>query len=251
MHAGIGTDCLYSLISIHDVMPATLPQVSGLLAQLRGHRHRFVTLLVVPGRDWLAAEIDQLHAWQQAGLELAAHGWSHRAERVRGIRHGLHAAFISRRAAEHLALDANGIRERMQASADWFTRNGLQAPSTYVPPAWALGHVSPDALAELPFRRIEVMRGLLDPRTGRLERLPLLGFEADTRVRSGFLALWNRLQWMQAHRKRLPLRVSVHPDDARLRLAASLDRYLGSVPSSIRYADHQPEDGTSSRVVSR
>lgn len=241
MHTGNGADILYSLVSIHDVMPATLPRVRGLLAQLRRHRHQWVTLLVVPGRDWHPAEIDQLHAWQQDGLELAAHGWSHRAERLRGIRHRLHAAFISRRAAEHLALDARGIGERMRASAEWFTRNGLRAPSTYVPPAWALGRVPHDALAELPFQRIEVMRGLLDPRTGRLEQLPLLGFEADTRVRSGFLALWNRLQFLQAQRNGLPLRVSVHPDDARLRLAASLDHYLASVPSSIRYADHPRE----------
>ncbi|MFO8152335.1 polysaccharide deacetylase family protein [Thioalkalivibrio sp.] len=241
MRTGNGTDTLYSLISIHDVMPATLPQVRGLLAQLRRHRHRWITLLVVPGRDWHPAEIDQLHAWQQGGLELAAHGWSHRAERLRGIRHRLHAALISRRAAEHLALDARGIGDRMRASAEWFGRQGLQTPSTYVPPAWALGRVPRDVLAELPFRRIEVMRGLLDPRTGRLAPLPLLGFEADTRVRSGFLALWNRLQLLQAWRNGLPPRISVHPNDPNLRLAASLDRCLASAPGSIRYADHQPE----------
>jgi predicted deacetylase len=230
---------MHSLISIHDVMPETLPQVRELLALLRAHGHEHVTLLVVPGLAWSEAGLQELQAWQDAGLELAAHGWTHRAARVRGVRHRLHAALISRQAAEHLALDTRGIGELMQASADWFPRHGLQAPSTYVPPAWALGRMPRAGLMDMPFRHIEVMRGLLDTRSGRLQPLPLLGYQADTRLRASFLALWNRLQvlrgWYRTHR---PLRIGIHPDDAQLYLSASLKRCLARVPPSIRYMDH-------------
>jgi predicted deacetylase len=231
---------MHSLVSIHDVMPSTLPQVRELLALLLRHGHQHVTLLVVPGHAWSEAGIEQLRAWQQAGLELAAHGWSHRAAHVRGAHHRLHAALMSRHSAEHLALDTRGIRELMQASAAWFPRQGLQAPSTYVPPAWALGQIPREELTDLPFRQIEVMRGLLETRTGQLQHLPLLGNQADTRLRAGFLAVWNRLQVLRlGHRHDLPLRIGIHPDDAQLYLSALLDRCLARVPSSIRYMDHQ------------
>lgn len=231
---------MHSLISIHDVMPSTLPQVHDLLALLRDHGHRHVTLLVVPGHAWSASGVEQLRTWQQAGLELAAHGWSHRAAHVRGVRHRLHAALISRHAAEHLALDTCGIRQLMQASAAWFPQRGLQAPSTYVPPAWALGQMPRAGLTDLPFRQIELMGGLLDIRTGQIQHLPLLGFQADTRLRAGFLAVWNRLQVLRmGQRHERPLRIGIHPDDAQLYLSASLERCLARVPRSIRYRDHE------------
>ncbi|MGM0553183.1 MAG: polysaccharide deacetylase family protein [Pseudomonadota bacterium] len=231
---------MHSLISIHDVMPDTLPQVRELLALLRKHGHERVTLLVVPGLAWSETALQELWAWQDAGLELAAHGWTHRAAHVRGVRHHMHAALISRQAAEHLALDTRGIRELMQAAADWFPRHGLQSPSTYVPPAWALGRMPRAGLVDMPFRQIEVMRGLLDTRSGRLQPMPLLGYQADTRLRAGFLALWNRLQVLRGrYRTHQPMRIGIHPDDAQLYLSAALERCLARVPPSILYMDHQ------------
>ncbi|MEF8834116.1 MAG: DUF2334 domain-containing protein [Halofilum sp. (in: g-proteobacteria)] len=211
-----------ALFSIHDVAPETLDQVEYHIRALRAHGHDAITLLVVPGRAWEHADIARLARWQHEGLELAAHGWHHQASRLGGPGHWLHAAIISRRAAEHLALGPDAIARLMRAAADWFPEHGLEAPTTYVPPAWALGSIDTARLRALPFRRIEVTRGLLFPATGQLSRLPLAGFEADTPTRERFLRAWNRWQLRLARRRQRPLRIGIHPRDHELRLADQL-----------------------------
>lgn len=226
-----------ALTSIHDVMPETLERVSHLVGRLRDNGHRAITLLVVPGRSWSASDIRQLAEWSDDGIELAAHGWHHQARTIRGIRHWLHAILLSRDAAEHLALDADAIDALMRDSAGWFIRQGLPTPTTYVPPAWALGPLPRDRWSTLPFRRIEVTRGVIDVASGRLHPLPLVGFEADTRGRAAFLRRWNRLQVWQARRRNRPLRISIHPHDGELKLADDLAAFIGHDWKSRRMDD--------------
>ncbi|MGS2742242.1 polysaccharide deacetylase family protein [Halomonas sp. LS-001] len=223
-----------ALISIHDVMPETLDRVRWLIGQLQENGHRAITLLVVPGRNWTAEDIRQLAAWSAEGIELAAHGWHHRAKHVRGIRHRLHSALISRDVAEHLALDADGIVALMCRSAAWFTQQGLPAPTSYVPPAWALGTLPRSRWQALPYRRIEVTRGILDTASGQLDALPLVGFEADTRLRANFLRVWNRFQARQAKRQHRPLRIGIHPHDGDLKLADDLMAFMAGDWNSSR-----------------
>lgn len=227
-----------ALISIHDVMPETLDAVEGHIERLRAHGHQRVTLLVVPGRQWDAGTIERLAQWQRQGLELAAHGWHHRAQRLGGPYHWLHAALISRRCAEHLELAPHQIVELMEAAAGWFSDQGLQLPETYVPPAWALGSLSRDRIARLPYKRIEITRGLLSTIDGRLERLPLVGFEADTAAREHLLRRWNRFQTKWAWRRQRPLRIAIHPRDHELRLADELQRLIRDDWVSMCYRDH-------------
>ncbi|MCL7939348.1 polysaccharide deacetylase family protein [Halomonas sp. ATCH28] len=215
-----------ALISIHDVMPETLDHVGRLIRRLKDNGHCAITLLVVPGRNWSADDIRRLTEWSDDGIELAAHGWHHRAAAIRGIWHRLHAVFLSRDAAEHLALDADAIEALMRDSAAWFIRQGLPTPTTYVPPAWALGPLPRDRWSSLPFRRIEVTRGIIDIASGRLYSLPLVGFEADTRYRAAFLRRWNRFQVWQARRRNRPLRVGIHPHDGELKLADDLAAFI-------------------------
>ncbi|WP_201744994.1 polysaccharide deacetylase family protein [Aidingimonas lacisalsi] len=224
-----------ALVSIHDVMPHTMPRVAALIDSLRHQGHDAITLLVVPGLAWQDEHIDTLAHWQQSGIELAAHGWRHHAPRLGGPYHRLHAALISRRAAEHLALDGRGIDMLMRRSAAWFSKQGLGAPSTYVPPAWALGAIPKTKLQTQPYRRIEVTRGLLDPQSGRLDSLPLVGFEADTAWRERVLRQWNRTQVWQARRRNRPLRIGIHPYDPELRLAEDMQRLLAGDWQSRRY----------------
>jgi predicted deacetylase len=215
-----------ALISIHDVMPETLERVRWLIGQLQDNGHNAITLLVVPGRDWQAEDIRQLADWSVQGIELAAHGWHHKAAHVKGLWHRLHAALISRDVAEHLALDAEGIEALMRRSAAWFDQQGLPEPSSYVPPAWALGALPKARWSALPYRRIEVTRGLLDTRSGQLEPLPLVGFEADTRLRATFLRAWNGIQARKAQRQGRPLRIGIHPQDGELLLADDLMGFI-------------------------
>lgn len=224
-----------ALIAIHDVMPATLPRVEALVTELRRRGHRAITLLVVAGRDWDNRDVDTLARWQREGIELAAHGWHHEARRIRRPYHLLHAAVLSRRAAEHLSLDADAIAALMQDAAAWFEQHGLDRPESYVPPAWALGRIGRQALRHLPYRQVEVTRGLVDTASGRLWPLPLVGFEADTRVREHFLRNWNRIQERRARRRGVPLRIGLHPDDMDLRLSGQLRALLAGDWRSLRY----------------
>lgn len=234
-----------ALLSIHDVMPETLDRVGEHISALRAHGHEAITLLVVPGRDWGHEDLAQLARWQMEGLELAAHGWYHHADRLRGPYHWLHAALISRRAAEHLALDGAAIAALMQAAHDWFPDHGLAAPTTYVPPAWALGSVEQDELRPLPYHRIEVTRGIVDAASGELTQLPLVGFEADTPLRAAFLRRWNRWQAELARQQQLPLRIGIHPQDNELRLADDLDAFIRQAWRSMRYRDFDTEPAAS------
>ena len=224
-----------ALVSLHDVMPETMDRVESILEWLGDLGIPPVTLLVVPGKPWSSGQIEGLRRLAGRGHVLAAHGWCHRTT-PRGLRHRLHAAFLSRNVAEHLALDSAGILALLSRSHAWFAANGLPPPMLYVPPAWALGAIRPDDLARAPFRVIETTFGLIrppardraDPPTGkpRFERLPLTGYEADTAVRAAFLRRWNQSQVRKAARHGKPLRLSIHPDDPRLRLADQLECHL-------------------------
>jgi predicted deacetylase len=180
-----------ALLSIHDVMPETLPAVASLREEILRAGLRAPALLVVPGRSWKPEDLETLRQWALAGSELIGHGWLHHTC-PRSLKHRLHALLLSRNVAEHLALSPGGISDLMQRCADWFTAQNLPRPSAYVPPAWALG-MSPRALAGLPFEQVETLRGVHVLSAGRrgFMPMPLLGFEADTVLRAAVLRRWN------------------------------------------------------------
>ncbi|EAQ96565.1 polysaccharide deacetylase family protein [Congregibacter litoralis] len=227
-----------ALLSIHDVMPETLRQTDSILKDVAAHGRRPPALLVVPGRDWDSGQISRLRQWQRDGCELIAHGWHHETQ-PRKPWHRIHAALISRNVAEHLALDPGGIADLMCRSREWFGEVGLVTPTAYVPPAWALGmgagHLSP-----LPYVCVETLGGVhLRGSDGRwlFRRLPLVGFEADTRFRTGFLNIMNRLQCRHGRRRGLPVRIGIHPRDPELLLADALEQLLRQDWTALRYAD--------------
>ncbi len=217
-----------ALISIHDLMPETLGGVRELLAgPVAVFEPQQVVLLVVPGLEWRDRELDQLRAWRDAGYELAGHGWRHRAERIRGLRHRLHSLLISGRAAEHLSLSRQAVLDLVARNAEWFPRRGLGEPELYVPPAWARGALSDGDLRALPFRYWEFTGAIRDSAADRECRLPLAGFEADRRWRVPALRLWNACNARLA-RPEKPLRIAIHPRDHRLLMAPDLERTLAT-----------------------
>lgn len=253
-------------LSIHDVMPETLPAVRALIAECQAAGWAPPTLLVVPGREWTPAGIAQLHEWQAAGHPIAGHGWFHQISHYGGLTHRLHAALISRRVAEHLCLDAEGILALMRRCYVWLTVEGLCRPSLYVPPAWALGRLPLHRLSEQPFPQVETLRGILDVSTGRWQARALLGYEARNAFQTRALRLSNAIG--RARAASVGLRIGLHPHDLDLPLAddlrADLRRFsparsaalpgdapaLHSAaqpasPSSVRspaQPDHQPHD---------
>jgi uncharacterized protein len=217
-------------LSIHDVMPETLDRVRAQIRYVADYGVGAVTLLVVPGRAWGAADVQQLRDWQAAGHALAGHGWLHACDGWGSLYHRLHGAVLSRRVAEHLTLDADGIAALIERNHRWFGEQGLGSPRRYVPPAWAMGAIPRARLRGLPFREYEFLTGMYDAERDRFERQGVIGFEADTAGRAVALGAFNRWQW-QRWRKR-GCRISLHPDDLELRLRRQLDgvmEWLGSV----------------------
>jgi predicted deacetylase len=231
---------LRALVSIHDVMPDTRVRVTELLRSMPATiPPASITLLVVPGRHWSPTDLDWLRSLQQQGYGLAGHGWSHRCARPRTLYHRLHSLMLSRDAAEHLSLDADGIAELIRANQRWFADQGIEIPELYVPPAWALGPIALTTLQHLPFRYYETLTGIQDTATGRFRRLPVIGFEADTPARAALLRLINLVQLRLARWLGRPVRLAVHPYDAELYLARDLRAALAAVqtpllPSSAR-----------------
>ena len=218
-----------ALVSIHDLMPSTMPAVRRALDLLSSKRTTPVTLLVVPGSGWSRDEIRELKALERNGHPLAGHGWLHRTDRFGGAYHRLHGLTISRRVAEHLALDDDGIVALINRCHAWFGDNGLDPPALYVPPAWAMGSAPPERLAdECPFPLYETFTGIFDADCRRYRRIPMLGYEADQRLRIPVIRLWNALNRHWALTNGV-LRIGIHPNDPELHLrrdlVADLERY--------------------------
>ncbi|NKI35337.1 DUF2334 domain-containing protein [Wenzhouxiangella sp. XN79A] len=214
------------LVSIHDVMPETLDRVRRIFDRLVDAGLVPITLLVVPGRDWTADHLRGLRALLDDGAELAGHGWTHEIRRIRGPKHALHSALISRRAGEHLALSRFGILRLMLSNRAWFDASDLPAPALYVPPAWAMGPVPRSVLKRLPFDLYETTGGVFDARSDRYHRLPMAGFETDTAFRAAVVRPFNALNRAWARSSGTPLRFGIHPDDFELRLADDLQAMI-------------------------
>ena len=214
-----------ALISIHDVMPETLPQVQRCLDRCREFDHFTIYLLVVPGKSWHDTQIDQLRQWVSEGCLLVGHGWSHHADSIQGLRHRLHSIMISRNVAEHLALDEYAILALMRRCRAWFVTHKLPAPEMYVPPAWALGQVRRSHLLSTGFRYVETLRGIIDLTERHLVSRPLIGYEADTQFRAAMVSLWNRANRLLPASAGLP-RLAIHPNDLDLKLSEDLIKDL-------------------------
>lgn len=211
-----------ALVSIHDLTPRTLPRVLSILDVLEEAGVPPCTLLVVPGSDWTEDGVAGLRELVSRGHPLAGHGWVHQCGPDRTLFHRLHGLLLSRDQAEHLSRPRDELLVLVRRCFRWFGEAGLPAPELYVPPAWALGRLGTADLRDLPFRRYEVLGGLVHGDTGRTRRLPLVGFEADTRFREVALRAFNALNVTVARRRALPLRISIHPFDLELLLARQL-----------------------------
>jgi hypothetical protein len=210
------------LLSIHDLMPHTLERVERIIERIDPQAPDRLTLLVVPGLDWSDRQLERLRALQAAGYDLAGHGWTHKARRIGGLYHRLHSLMLSRDVAEHLCEDRRSLRAMLQACYDWFPSVGLARPSLYVPPAWAMGPLRRADLRDLPFRWYENLGGVYDAREDRYDRLPVVGYEADTPIRAGSLRVANAMARAWARCLGRALRVSIHPFDPEFRLADRL-----------------------------
>ena len=71
----------------------------------------------------------------------------------------------------------------------------------------------------------------------RFEKLPLVGYEADSAFRVQFLRRWNAYQEARAKKHQQALRISIHPHDLKLPLAGQLEAQLKRTDHFINYSD--------------
>lgn len=224
-----------AIVSIHDVMPETMPQVIEIIRFLEKNAVPPVTLLVVPGRPWSEKDIKELKSLQDSGYELAGHGWRHLAKTVSSRWHRIHGLLLSRNEAEHLSLSPREIFDTIAACYCWFEAVGLRSPILYVPPAWALGRVRKRTLKTLPFRFYETQSGVYDSHTGATHRMPVTGYMADTPLRTKVLKITNLINRLSVFLA--PLRIAVHPDDLHLDLSRDLRVHLHTRQTYLSYND--------------
>lgn len=226
-----------AVVSIHDVAGTNIDRIAAILDFLSSMNVERVTLLVIPDSGWDGAGLTRLRQWGAAGIDLAAHGWRHRCGRIEGSYHRFHSRFLSRNVAEHLSAGPERVADIIRRSYNWFNRKRLPTIPLYVPPAWAMGRIDEAALQKLPFRWYETVTGVWDAHTGRHWRLPLVGFEADTRLRTLSLSLFNRINIAAASAARQTLRIAIHPDDISLGLAVTLPAILNRCDRFLHYSD--------------
>lgn len=211
-----------AILSVHDVMPETLDRVDRIATLAEQSGCPRPTLLVVPGKDWTARDLDWIRRKSDAGFRLAGHGWIHRGPPARGLYHRVHGAVISSDQAEHLSRSRDESRAIVEKCYGWFRGARLPAPDLYVPPAWALGELTLADLRTLPFRHYETLAGFIDAATGVRQNVPLVGFEASGAVSAFGVRLSNSFNLALGRALDRPVRVCLHPSDLDLRLRASV-----------------------------
>lgn len=232
---------LRAIVSIHDVMPETRPQVTRMLQTLSSSTPHLtaadITLLIVPGRQWMKTDLDWLHQLVAKGHPLAGHGWLHQAPLKRTFYHVLHSLLLSRNAAEHLSQKPQDLKQLVNNCFYWFYQRGLPRPQLYVPPAWAAGKLELREWKQLPFSQLETLSGVTHLYTGHHVPLPLTGYEADNRIRATVLRFFNFLNKQRARRSGKPLRIGLHPFDLDYFLARHALSDLNRVDQFCRYSD--------------
>ena len=228
---------LPAIVSIHDVTPGTLQRTLDILSLLDSQGIHTSTLLVVPDTGWAEGDLDVLRRLQESGHELAGHGWTHQCQGIRSWKHRIHSLLVSRDMAEHLSFDSEQIAERIGKCHDWFSGARLPQPALYVPPAWAMGSVSRDVLGKMPFEMYEFLSGVYHVHKRVFTKLPLVGYEADTRLRQLSLRVSNAANSALRVILGKPLRVAIHPFDLDYHLANDLRRLLSFPIRAMRYSD--------------
>lgn len=209
------------LISVHDVMPETLPEICEIVEALERRGRRPVTLLVAPGRRWRARQVDELRRFQDRGHELAGHGWRNGVPGSAGIPRRPARLAVTADTAEHRRHDGKGIARLIRRCREWFADQGLGAPRLYVPPAWVMGRIRRLDIRRLGFRYFEYAGGYYDAAIGVYQRVPIVGFEADGALRAAWLRLCNRINCASSHRNGW-LRVAIRPTDPNRSLSTDL-----------------------------
>lgn len=212
-------------IAVHDVSPATWLECRELLAMLDDAGASPLSLLVIPHyhyRSLVLREPAFLRAMEgrlARGDELVLHGYFHvdDAASPRTPREWFSRRMLTRREGEFAALDERAAARRIEAGIATFDRLGWPLAG-FVPPAWLLSRGARAALSRCGHRfdYVTVRSGIFHLPDWRFERTANLWYSPDSALRRAISA------WViareQSRARRVPLlRLSLHPQDARVR----------------------------------
>ena len=223
-------------ISIHDVHPNNLHKIIEIINLLfEKYNIRKITLLVIPGLNWNNKQIKILKTLQEKkGIELAAHGWYHKSNPIKTIYHYIHSKLISADSAEHLSRSKPSIIKLLNDSHLWFINQGLNSPTLYVPPAWALGNIYQEDLSTLPFNEFEMISGIFI--NNKFIFIPLIGFKTKTYFEFIIVKVLNFINYLSYSFFGL-MRIAIHPDDFNLLLKGDIDKYLRKITTNFSFSE--------------
>jgi len=231
------------VIAVHDVSPATQRECRELVAMLDDAGASPLSLLVVPhfhSRGDVLREpafVRAMEARLARGDELLLHGYFHvdDAASPRTPRDWFRRRMLTRREGEFAALDESEAARRIEAGIAMFDRLGWPLAG-FVPPAWLLGIGTHAALSRCRrFDYVTVRSGIFRLPDWRFERTANLWYSPDSALRRAISTCVIARELSRARRVPL-LRLSLHPQDARVR--SVLDHWRRLVAGAL--ADRTP-----------
>lgn len=211
-------------IELHDVAPATWPECRAILEMLDDVGATRVTLLVVPRfhRGARLADDARFVAAMEARLargdELALHGYYHLdLERPPVSPRGfVQRRLLTRAEGEFAAIAEDDAVERIARGAEAFAVLGWPLYG-FVPPAWLLGDAARRALTRCgyAFEYVGVRSGLYRLPSWRFAGCANVWYSPDKAWRRA-LSRANIRRTLARSRTRPVLRLSIHPQDARV-----------------------------------
>jgi uncharacterized protein len=225
------------VVSIHDVAPATMPEVRSLLG-LAERAGLAVSLLVVPG-PWrppamgeCAWFVDELHHLAARGHEVVVHGWEHRAvedpDRSIGRVERAAGRLLTRGCAEFAELGPREAAARIRSGLDAVRAAGFD-PIGFTPPGWLASPEANGALAAAGYRYTTTRTAVVDLVRGVRHPVPAWSQRVGSPLTGATTSVVERLV-VKRLRAGHDVRIALHPADVRVAsVAASVERMLAAV----------------------
>ena len=234
------------LVCIHDATPAYARETLIIIRDLAPYVGRRLSFGVVPdwhGRWALAAHPDYCRIVQGCSEELLLHGYHHQRERGWGP-----ATLLSRNSDEMNGLGPDQTRRMLERGQRVFTDVFGSPASTFLAPAWQLGHVRHGEGSDA---GLEHVLGFfaLHSRAGR--KVPLATWTWDCGPWSIFGHAGHGIGWLLQSLDRGVPALAIHPRDVDrgfwpkiLRLTEDLlaHGYAPTTPARLIEADHADLD---------
>lgn len=206
------------LASVHDVCPLFESEADRLVGELEPYVGKRLAMLVVP-EHWRSDPIrpgspfaTRLRQWAESGIEMFAHGFTHRDETEHRGMDRIRARYLTASEGEFLGLPKAEAARRIEAGRALIEDITGRPVAGFIAPGWLYGPGAKAALAESGLPIAEDHMRVWSPASDReLARGPVITWASRTPVRLasslGAAAVLGRFAPQRV------LRIAVHPGD--------------------------------------